>query len=79
MKSRLTAGLTREEADNFAKDFAAATPLRKRIRELLEKDVDSLYASMGEEEVLSSPSWPYLQADRIAQVKAYKKIISLLE
>jgi hypothetical protein len=79
MKSRITANLSEAEATSLTKDFASAVKLRRRLVELLEKDIETLHTGMRDEDILLSPSWAYFQADRVAQVKALKKIISLIE
>lgn len=80
MKSSITAGLDEKEATELRQEFVASHHVRKRIREMLQKDIDNLHTSMKNEEYLSSsPNWTLIQIDRIAQIKAYEKIISLLE
>lgn len=79
MKTSLTAGLTKEEKSELSANFINALPLRKRVIEMLEKEIESLNTNMRDEDHFSSPNWALIQADRIAQIKAKKKLISLFE
>lgn len=80
MKSSITAGLNEKEATELRQEFVASFYIRKRLREMLAKDIEVLHQSMKNEEFLtSSPNWTLIQVDRIAQIKAYEKIIALLE
>jgi hypothetical protein len=71
--------MTEDEATNMKYEFEKAYRFRQRLAELLQKDIDVSVVSMTKEEHFESPSWSLIQADRVAQIKAYRKIISLLE
>lgn len=79
MKTRLLNGIEKLEADEVEREYLSSSRLRKRIRDLLQKDVDSIHMSMREEESYNNPSWPYLQSQKLGEVKAILKLISLLE
>lgn len=79
MKSRFLDGLSANERDQVKYEFEKAHEFRKKLTEILEKDIESLVTSMTKEESLESVNWVYLQADRVAQIKAYKKIVGLLK
>lgn len=79
MKSRIIDGLSDKEKDEMKYEFEKAFRFRERLKSILEKEMDSFVINMTKEENFDSPSWALIQADRVAQIKAYKKIIGLLE
>lgn len=79
MKTKLLKGLDERGGEIAKEDYHKALNYRKLLTKVLNEEIDSLHASMRDEEGFNSPSWPYLQADRVAQVKAFKKVISFLE
>lgn len=76
MKTRIMEGLSEQEQTELRSEWVASLRLRRRIEEILRKDIDSLVVSMCNDEHFQS-DWPYVQADRVAQIKAMRKIISL--
>lgn len=78
MLTKLVANLSEQDKRDFEVSFAQSIKTRERIIEVLKKDVEALITNMASEEHYLSPNWPYIQADRIAQIKAYKSFISLL-
>jgi hypothetical protein len=79
MKSRITDGLNENDAQNAKYEYEKAFRFRQRLAELLQKDIDTAVVSMTKEDHFDSPSWALIQADRIAQIKTYRKIIALIE
>jgi hypothetical protein len=79
MKTRLLVGLDENEAEEVKREYLSASRLRKRISDLLQKDIDGIHASMRNEPDYALGSWPYFQAEKIGEVKALLKIISLFE
>ena len=79
MKYKLLNGLDSDEQSEFKEDFIKAQRFRKRLVEVLNKEIESLQASMRDEDAFSSPNWAYIQADRVAQTKALKRVTGLLE
>lgn len=79
MKTRVLKGLDDDVAAELKAQFVHSARWRKRMVEVLNEDIDALHASMRKEENFDSPNWSLIQADRVAQVKALKKFISLLE
>lgn len=79
MKSRLLKGLDERGTEVAKADFSKAIDFRKMLKKALDEDIESLHNSMRDETNFGMPSWPFYQADRVAQVKALKKVISLLE
>lgn len=79
MKTRFLKGLNEEETAELTAQFVHCARWRKRMVEILNEDIESLHASMRKEDNFDSPNWALIQADRVAQVKAVKKFIALLE
>lgn len=79
MKTRILTGLNEQDASELKGQFIASSRLRKRLVEVLEGDIESLRADMARDEHFKSPNWNLIQADRIAQEKAIRKFISLIE
>ncbi len=79
MKSRLVNGLEEGDKDLVTMEFKSTVRLRDRIVELLERDIEGVYASMRDEKSYESGAWPYKQAEKIGEIKAIKKLISLFE
>lgn len=79
MKSRWFNSLEADERNELEREFKSCVRVREKIIEILTKDVESLQNSMGNEKDYNSPSWPYIQADKLGEVKALKKLISLFE
>lgn len=78
MKTRLTKGLDERDQEIERENFHKALGFRKRMIDLLNEEIDGLHASMRDEDGFNNPNWAYVQADRVAQVKALRRIISLL-
>ena len=79
MKTKLLNGLEEGTKDQVKQEYDSCSHLRRRMAKLLETDVDNIHKSMREDDSHKYPSWPYKQAERIGEVKALKKLISLLE
>ena len=58
--------------------YIQALRFRKILEEMLQREITSQYNSMGVEEDFNSPSWSLVQAHKMGQVKALKKILSFL-
>lgn len=79
MKSRMIEGLSINEQEQMKYEYEKAYHFRQRLQQILEKEIETFVINMTKEEHFDSPSWPLVQADRVAQIKAYRKIIGLLE
>lgn len=79
MKTKLLNNLSNTEKEDLKQNFVYSKIFRDRLKEVLEKDIEALYASMRNEEMFELPNWALVQADRVAQTKVLKKIISYLE
>jgi len=79
MKSRWVEGLENEgDKEEVKYEFEKALKTRKRLSQLLEKEITSIVINMTNEEHFDK-DWALVQADRVAQIKAYRKIMNLLE
>ena len=79
MKTKITAGLSEGEQKELTREFKASKTLRLRLTSLLTKEIGVLYDSMLKEDEYEKENWELSQVDKIAQVKALKKLISLIE
>lgn len=80
MKLSLIANLDESDADEIKAQFISSHRLRERVIAILQKDIQVLFDEIKNEDTLAgSPNWATLVASKIAQIKAYEKIISLLE
>lgn len=79
MQKKLLNGLDERDEQELREDYHKALGYRKALMKLIDKEIESLQASMRDEDHFSSPNWPYIQADRVAQTKALKKIYTYLE
>lgn len=78
MKSSIVANVEEKMAQQLEGEYLSCFTLRKRMADLLRKDLDALHQSMRDEDIMSSSSWPYVQAAKIGEAKALLKLISLL-
>jgi hypothetical protein len=78
MRASLLEGVDEVDRDEAKADFVSAFRFRKNLSRVLEKEIQSLIVNMCDEDMFSK-DWPLIQADRVAQIKAKRKLISLLE
>lgn len=79
MKANITVGLTEDQTKEIVMSFKEAKFLRKRLREMLQGDIDSVRRASCQKANYDSPSWAHLQADAIGYERAMRELISLLE
>lgn len=78
MKTRMLKGLDEKGVEILREDFAKAVGFRKALVKSLQEEITNLHSSMEKEEAFGCSNWGLLQADRVAQVKALKRVISYL-
>ena len=78
MKTKLLKGLDKKGVELAKEDFAKAVGFRKSLAKVLNEEIEALRGSMEKDEAFNCPNWEYFQADRIAQVKSLKRVISYL-
>lgn len=76
MKTVWTSGKDGSEALDIESSFKSSTVLRKRLKELCEKEINSAYQL--DRSQYDSPNWQMLQADSVGYRRAMEKIISLI-
>lgn len=78
MKTSLKAGLNEEESKRIESSYLAGKFFIERLKLVLENKIKDSYESSIKKANYESPSWPYLQADRVGYERALKEVISLL-
>lgn len=77
MNLSLTKGLTKDEKKEVEGEFISSYHFRQQVVKYLEAEVESIQRAMRDLEGYDKASWPMYQADRLGQIRAYEKIISL--
>ena len=78
MKTVLTKGLSKDQAEEITQDFKASAFLRERLTAILEEKIDALRREVRQKNSYESPSWAYVQADYIGYERAIYEVISLI-
>lgn len=78
MKQSLVEGMTPHEEQEARAEYVSAFRFRQNLIRVLEKEISSLVVNMCDESQFEK-DWPLIQADRVAQIKAKRRFISLLE
>ncbi len=78
MNTKLLQGLTKEDEQIFREEFIKSAKFRKRLVEVLEKELVVRTKSMRDEADFASPSWPLIQAEKIGQTRVYEQLITFL-
>ncbi|SPF82149.1 Phage protein [Pseudomonas phage GP100] len=79
MKISWTKGLSKQEAAELKADYIAAATLRRRLKRLLEDDIDLSQKTSRSKLLYDNPNWALLQADQRGYERALSEIISLIE
>lgn len=67
-----------EEKAQRKAEFVAAEPALKVLRNIFKQRLDQAVNDMSRNQNYDSPSWAYVQADRVAQMRVYKDLLALL-
>ncbi len=78
MKLSLLEGLTENEQEEAKEDFIRAFRFRQNLKRVVEKEIASIVTKMCDETLFEN-DWAYQQAVKVAEIRAKRKIISLLE
>lgn len=78
MKLNLLKGLSQDEELEFREDYIKALRFRKRLKEVLESDIEALHNSMRNEDNFEA-NWPYFQAKKLGEVASLLRVINMLE
>lgn len=79
MKTSITSGLNEKEKGELKAEFLASFHLRERYIKMLEKEIGNLQSSMESLSSFSSPNWSLEQASRAGEIRAKKKLMTLLK
>lgn len=79
MKTKLFEGLEKDQEKEVRAAFLGSLAYRKQLKRILEKEISILHDKMLSDENYQAPNWSLDQVDRIAQTKAYKKLLTFLE
>lgn len=77
MKSSIYKGLGEQEASELRSEFISCHRLRARLVEQLESRISNINSEMLTSDTTSA-NWALGQAERIAEIRATKRLISLL-
>lgn len=78
MKTKLLSDLDENEINLIKENFHFSKPFRDRLITVLNEEMDAISAAMRKDESYEKAAWPYSQADKLGQIKAMRKVISLL-
>lgn len=79
MKTVWWKGVDKDQEDPIREYYIQGLQMRKRMKVILNEEIESLHNDMLNEAHFESPNWALVQADRLAQIKALKRVISLIE
>lgn len=79
-KTRVSTRWLKDDVDSesFKQELLASQRVLRRLREMLQDDIDSSVKDMRNKKGYANTSWPYIQADCIAEQRAFQKVIDLL-
>ena len=78
MKTVLTAGLTKDDKAELEASFNASLLFRRRLVEVLSKELESSRNAMCNKEGYSDANWAYSMADSLGYQRALRKAISII-
>ena len=78
MKTKLTQHLSEDEKKQAQHDFNDAREFRKLMIKVLEREVASGVVSLTVDESFEKPCWSEYTAATIGEMKALRRVISLL-
>lgn len=70
---------TEREKKELRADIANARYVLNTLHAILEGYIASSQSRQSDENNYEKPSWAYLQADKIGEIRAFNKVISLIE
>ena len=77
MNLSLTKGLDEREKKEVEGEFLSSYHLRQQVIKHLGEEIQSIQRAMRDLDGYDKASWAMYQADRLGQIRAYEKIISL--
>lgn len=79
MKTSITNGLSDEDKKEMEREFVACFRLRNQLVALLERDIEILVTKLVEDEEVLQPNWQISQINKTSEIRAKRKLISLLK
>ena len=78
MLKRWTKGLDETAKKEMQAQLLASSNILGRLEKLVLEDIVASKKSQASKESYESPSWAYLQADSTGEIRAYNKILKLI-
>lgn len=78
MKTRLKAGLSKENAELLVNSRNSGKMFLERLKKVLEDKIEESYSNSIKVSNYANPSWAYLQADHRGYERALQEVISLI-
>lgn len=78
MLTKWTSKIPKKDVNGFKAQVMSAEPVLERLKEILEKDLESINKDMSSRDY-NYESWAYRQADSIGSIRAYESVIKLVE
>jgi len=70
---------TDDERKEFLAKLVASKDVLERLQKLLEEDLKSSSTQSLSKEKYECPNWPYLQADKVGEERALRKVIKIID
>lgn len=69
-------GVSPDKKEDTVESIKSSVTALRQLRLFLEQEIKALDATNSED--YETPSWPYKQADRLGQLRALRKVLSLI-
>jgi hypothetical protein len=79
MQTRWTKGLDEAGKKELNSQLIASIPVLKRLGQLIEDSIEASTKVQESKETYESPSWAFFQADHVGELRAYRKILRLID
>lgn len=79
MKTSLLLNLTDDQKREVNQSYISGSAFRKQLIATIDKKIERLRADMENDDLFTTDNWEYVQVDRLAQIKAMKAILTLIE
>jgi hypothetical protein len=79
MKTSILVGLEDDEKKEIEREYASCLRFRKQVISMLERDIDILVSQLVDNEEVGQPNWEVSQINKTSEIRAKRKLISLLK
>jgi hypothetical protein len=79
MKTSILVGLENEEKKEIEREYVSCLRFRKQVISMLERDIDILVSQLVDNEEVGQPNWEVSQINKTSEIRAKRKLISLLK